>query len=147
MGLRLFLQLMYERDDANNASLSSNTHACVLAERSGDLLGLSKTFVYKAYKERRDGQEAKAIVRQKKNDDTIDNSGWFEGDKRGAYERSFILHKEDLKVKFKCWMRKNLRKMSVDLAWEFINSKLLKNIPEDTLLAHRISLPICKRCL
>ena len=145
MGLRLFLQLMYERDDANNASLSSNTHASVLAERSGALLGLSKTFVYKAYKEWRYGQEANAIVRQKKNDDTIDKSGWFEGDKRGVYERSFILHEEDLKVKFTCWMRKNLRKMSVDLAWEFINSKLLKKIPEENLLAHRISLPICKR--
>ena len=132
MGLRLFLQLMYERDDVYDAALSSDTHASVLAERSGALLGLSKTFVYKAYKEWRDGQEAKVIERQKKNNNTINDSGWFEGEKRGAYERSFILHEEDLRVKFKCWMRKNLRKMSVDLSWEFINSKLLKKIPEET---------------
>ena len=50
MGLRVFLQLMYERDDANDTSLSSDTHASILAKRSGALLGLSKTFVYKAYK-------------------------------------------------------------------------------------------------
>ena len=45
---------MYERDDTYDASLSSDTHAYVLAKKSGALLGLSKTFVYKAYKEWRD---------------------------------------------------------------------------------------------
>ena len=43
-------------------------------------------------------------------------------------------------------MRKNLRKLTVDLAWEYLNTKLLKNINEETLLAHRISLPISKKC-
>ena len=42
------------------------------------------------------------------------------------------------------WMRKNLRKLSVDLAWQYINSKLLKDVSENTLLSHGISLPICK---
>ena len=43
-------------------------------------------------------------------------------------------------------MRKILRKLSVELAWEYLNTKLLKNINEETLLAHRISLPISKKC-
>ena len=67
-------------------------------------------------------------------------------DRRGSYERRFLLHEEDLKNKFKRWMRKNLRKLTVDLAWEYLNTKLLKNIKEETLLAHRISLPISKKC-
>ena len=41
-------------------------------------------------------------------------------------------------------MRKNLRKLTVDLAWEYLNTKLLKNIKEKTLLAHRILLLISK---
>ena len=41
-------------------------------------------------------------------------------------------------------MRKILRKLTVDLVLEYLNTKLLKNIKEKTLLAHRISLPISK---
>ena len=41
-------------------------------------------------------------------------------------------------------MRKNLKKLTVELAWEYLNTKLLKGIKEETLLAHRISLPICR---
>ena len=69
---------------------------------------------------------------------------FFLMDRRGSYERRFLLHEEDLKNKFKRWMRKNLRKLTVDLAWEYLNTKLLKNIKEETLLAHRILLPISK---
>lgn len=32
--------------------------------------------------------------------------------------------------------------MSIDLAWEYINASLLRNAKKETLLAHRISLPI-----
>ena len=43
-------------------------------------------------------------------------------DRRGSYERRFLLHEEDLKNKFKKWMRKNLRKLTVDFAWEYLNT-------------------------
>lgn len=41
-------------------------------------------------------------------------------------------------------MRKYLHKLAVDLAWEYLNTKLLKNIKEETLFAHRMLLPISK---
>ena len=56
--------------------------------------------------------------------------------------RRLLMDEVDLRIKFKKWMRKNLRKLSIDLVWEYLNSKLLKIIQEETLLAHRISLPI-----
>ena len=55
LGLRLFLQLMYERDDKFDESVSEDTHASELAERAGNLLGISWAFIYRAYKEWRDG--------------------------------------------------------------------------------------------
>ena len=67
-------------------------------------------------------------------------------DRRRSYERRFLLHEADLKNKFKKWMRKNLRKLTVDLAWEYFNTKLSKNINEETLLTHQNSLPISKGC-
>ena len=54
------------------------------------------------------------------------------------------MDEEDYKIKFKKWMRSNLRKLSMDMVWEYLNTKFLKKIPEDTLLAHRISLPISR---
>ena len=42
-------------------------------------------------------------------------------------------------------MRINLRKLTVDLAWEYRNTILLRKISEETLLSHRISLPICRK--
>jgi len=42
------------------------------------------------------------------------------------------------------WIRKNLQKLSVKAACEYINTKLLKDLSERTLAAHRITLPISK---
>ena len=49
-------------------------------------------------------------------------------DKTGSYERRFLLDGEDLKIKFKKWMKENLRKLTIELAWGYLNSKLLKTI-------------------
>ena len=48
-------------------------------------------------------------------------------------------------MKFKKWTRKNLGKLSVVLAWNYLNEKLLKDLDEATLASHNISLPISKR--
>ena len=39
-------------------------------------------------------------------------------------------------------MRKNLRMLSVDLSWSYTHNVLLKEIREETVLAHGIALPI-----
>ena len=63
----------------------------------------------------------------------------------GTYERHFLLNHEDLKINFKKWMIKNLRKLSVVLAWNYLNEKILREVDEVTLASHNISLPISKR--
>ena len=57
----------------------------------------------------------------------------------GTYERRFLLNHEDLKMKFKKWTRKNFRKLSVVLAWNYLNEKLLKEVEEATLASHNIT--------
>ena len=42
-------------------------------------------------------------------------------------------------------MRKNLRMLSVDLSWNYINNTLLKEVKEETVLAHGISLSISRQ--
>ena len=63
---------------------------------------------------------------------------------QGSYERRFLLHEEDLKMKFKKWMRINLRQLTVKLAWKYLNTKLLKEVDEATLSSHNVSLPISR---
>ena len=60
----------------------------------------------------------------------------------GLTKRCFLLNEEDLKIKFKKWMRLNLRMLTKKLAWEYLNTKLLKEVDEETLSSHNISLPI-----
>ena len=48
-------------------------------------------------------------------------------------------------MKFIKLMRKNLRMLSVDLSWSYINNTLLKEVREETVLAHGISLPISRQ--
>ena len=143
MSLLLFLKLMHDRDDDTNDQISSDTNATVLAEKAASLLSTSKTFVYECYKEWCDGQEHHSIKAEEEKN-KFNGAGWFLQDNRGSYERRFLLDEQDLKIKFKTWMRLNLRTLTVDSAWEFINSKLLKKVPQETLLAHRISLPIAR---
>ena len=137
---------MYEGDDSTSTHVPAQTFAKDLAEKAGKLVGVSSSFVYRAYKEWREGQEEHAIRAKEKGKTLDSNKGYFLQHRRGSYERRFLLHEEDLKIKFKKWMRENLSKLTVDLVWEYLNTKLLKNINEETLLAHRISLPISKGC-
>ena len=39
-------------------------------------------------------------------------------------------------------MRLNLRQLTKKLAWEYLNTKLLKEVDEETLSSHNIYLPI-----
>ena len=105
---------------------------------------MSTSFVYRCYKEWRDGQEVLAIEASEKGLELKSGRGYFLVDRRGSYERRFLLHEEDLKVQFRRWMRKHLRNLTVELAWKYLNNKLLKKVNKETLLAHRISLPICR---
>ena len=85
------------------------------------------------------------MTEDEQNSETFEEGlGWFLVDRRGSYARRFLMDEEDFKIKFKKWMRSNLRKLTVDLAVEYLNTKLLKKISEETLLAHRISLPISR---
>ena len=115
---------MYERDDSTSTHVPAQAFAKDLAEKAGKLVGVSASFVYRAYKEWRDGQEELAIGEKEKGGNFDSNRGYFLQDRRGSYERRFLLHEEDLKIKFKKWMRENLRKLIVNLAWEYLNTKL-----------------------
>ena len=55
MSLLLFLRLMHNRDDINNTEVNGEMMASTLAERAGSLLSVSRSFVYRTYKEWRDG--------------------------------------------------------------------------------------------
>ena len=78
-------------------------------------------------------------------DDGPPRPGAFHHQTMGTYERRFLLNYEDLKIKFKKWMRKILRKLSVVLAWNYLNEKLLKEVDEAPLASHNMSLPSSKR--
>ena len=86
-----------------------------MAVNVGDLLGANKKAVYKAYKEWKEGERVES------DNDGTPRPGAFRHRTMGTYERHFLLNHEDLKIKFKKWMRKNLRNLSVVLAWEFLN--------------------------
>ena len=60
----------------------------------------------------------------------------------GLTKRRFLFNEEDLKIKFKKWMRLNLRQLTKKLAWGYLNTRLLKEVDEETLSSHNISLPI-----
>ena len=106
MYLHLFSRLIYECNNGAIESISSDIRASMLATRSGELLGVSRAFMYWVYNEWKDGQETKVIECKRKGEIINDDSGWFDFDGRGSYERRFLLDEEDLKVKFKGWMRR-----------------------------------------
>ena len=133
----LFLKFMYQRDAILSHFETGSPHALDIATDVAELVGSSYATVYRAYLEWRQGERTLE-------DDRVLCPGDFFAPLRGAYERRFLLHEEDLKTKFKKWTRKNLRKLSVELAWKYLNETLPKEIDESTLRAHGISLPISK---
>jgi len=133
------------RDSAENSDVGSNTHTEELAIKAGLYISISKAFVYRCYKKWRYGQEERTIEAQKKKSIVVEIRGWFEVDRRGSYKHRFLLHEEDLKMKFIKWMRRNLQMLSNDLNWSYINNTLLKEVKEETVLANGISLPISRQ--
>jgi len=67
---------MHIRDDINNTEVNGEMMASTLAERAGSLLFVSRLFVYRTYKEWRDGQELRSIE-AKEIGGEFDGSGWF----------------------------------------------------------------------
>ena len=138
MMVMVFLKTMQNRDDDLSHFILRGTCASDIAAGVGELLGTNKTAVYNAYKEWKEGE------RLDPDNDGPPRPGAFNHRTKGTYERQFLLNHEDLKMKFKKWMRKNFHKLSVVLVWEYLNTKLLKEVDEATLRSHNISLPICK---
>ena len=139
MMVMVFLKYMQSRDaDWSHFELGGK-HASDIAAEVGELLGTNKTTVYNAYREWKEGEMLEA------DNDGPPRPGEFYHQTQGTYERRFLINHEDLKMKFKKWMRNNLRKLSVVLVWEHLNTKLLKEVDEATLSSHNISLPISKR--
>ena len=132
----VFLKYMRNRDDNQSHFKLGGKHALDKAVDVGDLLGFNKTAVYNEYKEGKEGERFVA------DDDGPQRPGEFRHPTLGTYERRFLLNEEDLKIKFKKWMRLNLRQLTKKLAWEYLKTKLLKEVDEETLSPHNISLPI-----
>ena len=135
--MMIFLKYIRDRDADPSNFKAGGKHAADIAAEVGELLGTSKSIVYSTYQEWKRGE-----IRE--DDDGPTRPGAFRNPTIGTYERRFLLNEQDLKMKFKKWMRKNLRKLSVDLVWEYLNTTLLKAIDEASLASHAISLPISK---
>ena len=70
-----------------------------MAAKVGDLLGTNKNAVYKVYKEWKEGKSVEG------DNDIPPQPGVFHHQMMGTYNRRFLLNDEDLKMKFKKWMR------------------------------------------
>ena len=132
----VFLKYMRNRDYDQSHFKLGGKHALDIAVDVGDLLGSNKTAVYNAYK------EWKEVERFVADNDGPQRPGAFRHPTLGTYGRRFLLNEEDLKIKFKKCMRLNLRQITKNLAWEYLNTKLLKEVDEETLTSHNVSLPI-----
>ena len=63
------------RDSAENADVDSRTHAEELAIKASLYISVSKTFVYRCYKEWMYGQEERAMEVQEKKSIVVDSRG------------------------------------------------------------------------
>ncbi len=133
----LILKMMRRQDAFPSHFKAGGTHAADIATEVAELVGSSYATVYRAYGEWREGERTLE-------DDGVCRPGAFLAPLRGTYERRFLMLEEDYKMEFKKWMRKNLRKLSKELVWEYLNKVLLKQIPEATLRAYNVYLPINK---
>ena len=98
----LFLKYMRNRDDDQSYFELGGKHVLNIAVNVGGLLGSNKTAVYNAYKE---WKECESFVAD---DYGPQRPGAFFHPTSGTYERKFLMNEEDLKIKFKKWMRLNL---------------------------------------
>ena len=120
----VFLKYTQNRDDDQSHFEIGGKHSLDIAVDVGDILGSKKTAVFNAYKEWKEGERFVA------DNDGPQRPGEFCHPTSGTYERRFLLNEEDLKIKFKKRMRLNLRQLTKKLAWEYLNTKLLKEVDE-----------------
>ena len=73
-------------------------------------------------------------------DSGVENFNKFE---RGQYERKFLLDQEDLKLQSKHLMRKNIKKLCVNSEQAFLNNMLKREVGQQVLESHNITLPVC----
>ena len=132
-----FLKLMHDRDTNETHCNAGGDHASFIAAEVAGLFASSVRTVCRAYNEWRAGE-------REKDKDGPSRPGSFCSPTRGKHERDFLLKEEDLKSKFKKWMRTNLRKLSVDLVWGYLNTTLLKKVDDASLASYGISLPISR---
>jgi len=145
MSVMLFLTAMHKRDEDKTHFECGGKHSAIIAQEVANTLRVTKKCVFKSYQEWRQGEAIRWGDAIEANSGTVPlGFGSFEQHKKGSYERSFLMDEEDLKIDFECWMQKNLRKLSVDLARDYLNTKLLCTVDERTLLLHRVSLPISR---
>merc|ERR1712119_46114 len=118
-------------------------------------MGISLRTVYNYYQEWRYGeiqrlQEVDERCKMENLDDDTKQSqldsvfgfGAFAQHKRGSYKRQFLLEDEDLKIEFKRWVRKNIRKLNVKAVQKYLDEKLLTTVETAVLEKYDINLPI-----
>ena len=64
----------------------------------------------------------------------------------GTYERRVLLNNEDLKMKFKKWMRKNLRTLSVVLAWNYLKAQSKSPYPTSMPVGEEVMIDDTPTC-
>ena len=102
-----------------------------IAERVGTRYGqASGSWVYKVYleycvHESQDGMDL-----------GVGNLNKFE---HGQYKRKLLLDQEDLKLQFKGWMRKNIKKLCLDSEQAFLNKMLKRKVGPQVLESQNIT--------
>ena len=139
----MFLTQMIKRYDVDIHDVNGGKKANEIAEEIGELFAITERTVYNYYNEWRDGEaERWEEIQQQSESKDMDESekqtllasiygfGSFQNEKRGSWERQFLLDDEDLKIEFKRWLRKNIRRLTVDRAQRFLNDELLPKVGE-----------------
>jgi len=99
----------------------------------GDSMGIGGRSVRRYWSEFREYQLTNGVV-----------SGKFKPAGTGKYERNFILRNEDFKMEFELYIRTNLKGLSVDTTWKYVNEQLLANRSLEMLESYGISRPVCR---
>ena len=68
--------------------------------------------------------------------------GAFNPDDRGRTKRNWLMNENDLKEKFKLWMKSNLKNLSMASACKYVNEVLLKDESPELLSRYGLKLPI-----
>ena len=85
---------MHKRDQDQSHFETGGDPAIELANEAGSMSCVSGKFVYKAYKEWRDGQlqrQAQLEEDDQSSKEIEPGLGWFEQDRRGSFVRRFLM--------------------------------------------------------